>query len=114
MTWQLVDDPTLTNDDAFGASCPNAKVCVVTGTDWVGKAQPVPTASIVTTTDGGAQWRPANLRYVPVGMASVACPAVNRCVAAGGNVLADISLPVAPTTPTPTVARGSRGGVRAR
>jgi photosystem II stability/assembly factor-like uncharacterized protein len=113
-TWQVIDGPAQTNDDAFAASCPDAKVCVVAGTDWVGKTQPVPTASIVTTIDGGAQWRPAKMQYVPVGMASVACPAVNRCVAVGGNVLTRISLPVALRTPSKRARPGSGAGLRVR
>jgi photosystem II stability/assembly factor-like uncharacterized protein len=113
-TWQLAAGSVTTSDDAFAAACPDAKVCVVVGTNWVGKTQPVPTASIVATVDGAAQWLPATLQYIPVGMASVACPAVNECVAAGGNVLAHISLPVAIPTRHHKVAPGSRAGLRVR
>jgi photosystem II stability/assembly factor-like uncharacterized protein len=112
-TWQPVSGP-MAHDDAFAVSCPNAKTCVVVGVDWVGKTQPVPTGSIVATTDGGAQWRPARLRYVPVGLDSVACPAVNRCFAAGNNVLVRIALPVALPAPKHKVVPGTRAGSRVR
>ena len=111
VTWQLVSG-SVTGDDAFAASCPNKKICVVVGTDWVGSTQPTPTGGIVTTTDGGVQWRSASLRYVPVGMASVSCPAADECIAVGGNVLAHISLPV--TVPSSTAAARTRAGSRAR
>jgi hypothetical protein len=90
-TWQIL--PTAVPDDAFGIACPDAKVCVVVGTDWVGTPQPQPRGGIAATMDGGSQWQPASLKYVPVGMSSVACPTVNRCVAVGGNVLVRVSLP---------------------
>lgn len=109
-TWQLVNAGALTHDDAFAASCPNQKTCVVVGTDWVGTTEPIPTGSIVTTLDAGVQWRSATLHYIPVGMDSVSCPAVNRCVAAGGNVLAHLSLPVALAVPKPKVSPGTRAG----
>ena len=112
-TWQLTSG-SVTHDDAFSASCPNAKTCVVVGTDWKGTTQPIPTGSIVTTVDGGVQWRSATLRYVPVGMASVACPAVNHCVAVGGNLLVHISLPVKVPIPKAKVAPGTRAGSRVR
>jgi photosystem II stability/assembly factor-like uncharacterized protein len=110
-TWQVVEGPVV-HDDAFAASCPDPKTCVVVGTDWLGSTQPIPTGSIVTTLDAGVQWRSADHRYVPVAMASVACPAVNRCVAAGGNVLVHLSLPVTTAAPKPKVSPGSRAPVR--
>ena len=108
-TWQLVP-VAVTNDDAFGVACPEPKVCVVVGTDWVGHDSPVPSGGIVSTLDGGSAWRPATLRYVPVGLSSVACPAVDRCVAAGGNVLVRVTLPVKPPTPKRTTTPGTRAG----
>jgi hypothetical protein len=113
-TWEVADGPELAHDDAFAASCPNKKTCVVVGTDWVGKTQPLPTGSIVTTLDAGVQWRSATLHYIPVGMDSVSCPVVNRCVAVGGNVLAHLALPVALPVPKPKVAPGTRHGSGAR
>lgn len=112
-TWQVFDGPVI-HDDAFSASCPDAKTCVVVGTDWVGRTQPIPTGSITATLDAGVQWRSADLRFVPVAMASVACPAVNRCVAAGGNVLVHLSLPVTPPVRKPKVAPGTRAGAQVR
>ncbi|MGH8994830.1 MAG: hypothetical protein ACRDYB_02120 [Acidimicrobiales bacterium] len=82
------------HDDAFAASCPNAKTCVVVGTDWVGKSQPVPKGAVIASLDAGTLWRAATLRFVPVGMAAISCPRVNTCVAVGGNVLVHIVLPV--------------------
>ncbi len=96
-------------EDAYGVACPNTEVCVVVGTNWVGKTQPIPRGGIVSTIDGGTEWRAAELRYVPVGMFSVSCPVVDRCVAAGGDVLTRISLPVTPRAPKharPTVPGG--------
>lgn len=111
-SWQ-VDNGAVSGDDAFAAACPNQRTCVAVGTAWIGKAPPDPTASIVATLDAGAQWRPARLRYVPVGLAAVSCPAVNACVAVGGNVLVRISLPVKlPAKPSP--AHVGRRGIGAR
>jgi photosystem II stability/assembly factor-like uncharacterized protein len=106
-TWQLV---SATDDDAFGVACPESKVCVVVGTHWVGRDAPVPSGGIVSTLDGGTTWRPATLRYVPVGLSSVACPVVNQCVAAGGNVLVRVTLPVQPPPPKVTPTPGTRPG----
>ena len=110
-TWQLTTT-SVTSDDAFAASCPNAKTCVVVGTDWKGSTQPIPTAGIVATLDGGTRWRSASLRYVPVGMASLSCPAVDLCIAAGGNVFVHISLPVATPVPRSKAPNGIRAGSR--
>jgi photosystem II stability/assembly factor-like uncharacterized protein len=111
-TWQLALGST-THDDAFAVSCPDAKTCVVVGVNWVGQSQPIPTGSIVATLDGGGLWRSASLRYVPVGLDSVACPVVNRCFAVGGNVLVSISLPVALPAPKHGPP-GTRAGSRTR
>lgn len=108
-TWQM-DNAAVGGDDAFAAACPNPKTCIAVGTDWIGKAPPDPTASIVATLDGGLQWRPARLRYVPVGLASVSCPAVNVCVAVGGNVLVRVSLPVTAPAPKRGPSHGQRAG----
>jgi photosystem II stability/assembly factor-like uncharacterized protein len=112
-TWQF-DNAAVGRDDAFAAACPDQKTCVAVGTAWVGKSPPDPTASIVTTLDGGQQWRPARLRYVPVGLAAVSCPAVNSCFAVGGNVLVRVSLPVKPPLPksAPTHRQQAAAGVR--
>ncbi len=99
-TWAIASGWT-SGEDAYGIACPSAQVCVVVGTSWVGKTQPVPRGGIVSTLDGGAQWRTAKLRYVPVGVFAVACPVLNHCVAAGGNVLTRISLPLKPPPKKP-------------
>jgi hypothetical protein len=112
-TWQLVGG-SMPHDDAFSASCPSTRVCVVVGVDWVGNTNPIPTGSIVASTNGGASWRAATLRYVPVGLDSVACPAVNRCFAGGGNDLVGITLPVALPVPKPKVVPGTRAGSQMR
>jgi len=112
-TWQVVGGP-LAHDDAFSASCPSTTVCVVAGVDWVGNTNPIPTGSIVASTNGGATWRAATLHYVPVGLDSVVCPAVNRCFAGGGNDLVGIALAVALPVPKPKVVPGTRAGAQAR
>jgi len=112
-TWQLVAVP-VGRDDAFGVDCPNAKTCVTVGTDWIGTSQPVPSAGIVSTFDGGTVWRAADLKYVPVGMSSIDCPVLNRCVAAGGNVLVRISLPVSLPKPKPKPSPRNRPGAGLR
>jgi photosystem II stability/assembly factor-like uncharacterized protein len=106
-TWVLVT-ASIAHDDAFGTACPNAKTCIVVGTNWVGKTQPSPTGSIVTTLNGGGLWRQAALKFDPVGLAAIACPAVNSCVAVGGNVLVHVTLPVTPPAPKPKVTPGVR------
>ncbi len=103
-TWQILP-PSVPDNDASGIACPGPNVCVVVGTDWVGTAQPQPRAGIVASTDGGRQWQQASLKYVPVGLSSVACPVVTQCVAAGGNVLVRVSLPAEP--PAPSSAPGT-------
>jgi photosystem II stability/assembly factor-like uncharacterized protein len=112
-TW-TVATPWTPSDDAYGVACPNTKTCVIVGTSWVGKSQPIPRGGIVSTLNGGTQWRAAKLRYVPVGIAAVTCPIVDNCVAAGGNVLIKISLPVKPPAPKHKVHPGapSAAGLR--
>ena len=110
-TWQVVG-ASMPRDDAFSASCPSAQVCVVVGVDWVGTTTPIPTGSVVASTNGGASWRAATLRYVPVGLDSVVCPAVDRCFAGGGNDLVGISLAVALPVPKPRVVPRTRAPVR--
>jgi photosystem II stability/assembly factor-like uncharacterized protein len=112
-TWALVN-VSVPHDDAFGTACPNAKTCVVVGTNWVGTTQPAPTGSVVTTLNGGGLWRQATLKFDPVGLSSIACPAVNRCVAAGGNVLVRVTLPVKPPAPKRAVTPGTRAGSQVR
>jgi photosystem II stability/assembly factor-like uncharacterized protein len=112
-TWTIAS-PWVPSDDAYGVACPNAKTCVAVGTSWVGKTQPIPRGGIVSTLNGGARWRTAQLHYVPVGIAAVTCPIVDNCVAAGGNVLIRISLPVTPPTPRKTVRPGARPGAGVR
>lgn len=111
--WQVLP-VSARGDDAFGVACPEHKVCVVVGTDWVGHGRPVPEGGILSTLDGGQTWRPATLRYVPVGLSSVACPAVNECVAAGGDVLVRVTVPVKPPPPKhpTTTATRPAGSVR--
>jgi photosystem II stability/assembly factor-like uncharacterized protein len=110
-TWQVL--PVAAHDDAFGVACPEPKVCVVVGTDWIGQSDPVPSGGVVSTLDGGTTWRSATLHYVPVGLASIACPLVNQCVAAGGDLLVRVALPVKPQPPKKTTpTSGGRGGVR--
>jgi len=111
-TWQTAT-ASVGRDDAFGAACPDFRTCLVVGTDWDGKPQPAPIGSIMASLDGGRQWRAAVLRYVPVGMASVSCPAVNHCEAVGGNVFVRITLPVKPV-PTHKATPGTRAGVGTR
>ncbi len=105
-SWTIV--PRNLPDDAYGVACPEATVCLVVGTDWVGKDPPRPTGAILATLDGGRSWRAARLRYVPVGVAAVACPVVDRCLAAGGNVLVTVTLPVHPP-PAPAPRAGIAG-----
>ena len=112
-TWALVTT-AIPHDDAFGTACPNAKTCVVVGTNWVGNTQPAPTGGIVATLDGGNLWRPATLKFDPVGLSAIACPAVNSCMAVGGDVLVHVTLPVKPPAPKPTVTPGTRAGARTR
>jgi photosystem II stability/assembly factor-like uncharacterized protein len=98
-SWAILTDSL--PDDAYGVACPEAKVCLVVGTDWVGKDPARPTAAIRATLNGGRSWRPARLRYVPVGMSAVACPVPDHCLAAGGNVLVQVALPVRPSPSRP-------------
>lgn len=51
---------------------------------------------------------------MPVGVAAVTCPIVDDCLAAGGNVLIKISLPVTPPAPKKTVHPGARVGAGVR
>ncbi len=112
VTWQIAS-AGVAHVDAFGVGCPQAKVCVVVGTDWAASTPPQPSAGIVDTVDGGGSWRRATLKYVPVGLSSIACPTYNRCVGAGGNVLVSISLPVkAPKKPSKPNSRAGATGVR--
>jgi photosystem II stability/assembly factor-like uncharacterized protein len=102
-TWTAITAPPGI-DDAFAVSCPTASTCASVGTVWTRPTASTPTTpqtptgSVVTTTDGGVTWHPPETRYIPVGLTDVDCPISTSCVAAGGNTLARLVLPL----PKPT------------
>jgi photosystem II stability/assembly factor-like uncharacterized protein len=83
-------------DDAFGVSCPVSSRCVAVGTRWAQTTPPTPFAAVATTADRGSTWRSAKARFVPFGLAAVACPTATTCVAVGGDLVAALRWP-APT-----------------
>jgi photosystem II stability/assembly factor-like uncharacterized protein len=96
-TFTAATDPT-DLDDGFGVSCPVAGACAAVGTFWTPDNPPTPVAGVVTTLDGGVSWTTPRTRYVPLGLASVDCPAPTSCVAVGGDVIARIALPTSAAT----------------
>jgi photosystem II stability/assembly factor-like uncharacterized protein len=101
-------------DDGFGISCPATDACAAVGTQWTTDTPPTPEAGVVTTLDGGTIWTTPLTRFVPVGLAGVACPTQASCVAVGGDVIARIALPGSasdrsrPTTGTSNPVVGHR------
>lgn len=91
--------------DAFGLACPSTATCTVVGTGWTADTPPAPTGAVATSTDAGGSWRAAAGRYLPLGLTSVACPSTTRCVAAGNDVLATVTVPPAPRRPRRDRAR---------
>ncbi|MGH9043360.1 MAG: WD40/YVTN/BNR-like repeat-containing protein [Acidimicrobiales bacterium] len=91
-SWSVARAPL--GDDGFGVACPNQKACLIVGTRWTASDPRQPTPAIVATVDDGLSWHDSISKFVPVGMDAVACPVANRCVAAGGNVLASVDLPI--------------------
>jgi hypothetical protein len=91
LNWVLEHEPS-SIDDIFGASCDDEYACAVVGTVWVPSAPPTPTVGIATTTSGGFSWTKPTTLYLPTGLDAVDCLSPTTCLAAGGNVLARITL----------------------
>jgi photosystem II stability/assembly factor-like uncharacterized protein len=99
VTWQAEPHSSAV-DDAFAVSCSTKLVCVIVGTVWIPVSPPTPVGGVITSSDGGATWRPARLQYVPESMVAVDCVSAATCVAAGANLLAHIALPVKKAKPS--------------
>ena len=89
-TWTASVAPPLDDVDALG--CPSAQRCVMVGGRWVGLPA-ISVGAVATSTDAGGTFSPAQAAYAPLPLVAVDCPTASRCVAAGGDTLARITLP---------------------
>ena len=91
-------------DDIFGIACPSPSVCVMVGTNWVGTPA-VGTGAVAHSSDGGADFTASATEYTPLALTGLSCPTTQRCVAVGGDTVAQITLP--PTTSSAPAGHGS-------
>lgn len=82
-------------DDVFGVACPSARVCAMVGTEWKGTPA-VGTGAVAQSGDAGTTFKMSSSAYVPLTLTALSCPNATRCVAAGGDTLARITV-VTPT-----------------
>ena len=97
-TWTASVAPPL--DDVYALGCPSAQLCIMVGGRWVGLPA-ISVGAVATSTDGGGTFSSAKTAYAPLPLAAVDCPTTSRCIAAGGDTVARITLP----TPAPSPAR---------
>jgi len=91
-TWTSVPAPDGL-DDIFSIDCPTATSCIAVGTRWTSSKPPTPVGGAVVSTDAGASWAVPPLRYLPSDITAVTCPTGTECLAAGGDVVAQVTLP---------------------
>lgn len=95
-TWTAASAPPPI-DDVYGVECPSARVCAMVGTAWKG-TPPVGTGAVAQSGDAGATYKVSSTAYVPLTLTALSCPDATRCIAAGGDTLARITV-IAPTPP---------------
>jgi photosystem II stability/assembly factor-like uncharacterized protein len=88
-------------DDGLGVSCPAPNRCTVVGTHWTQTIPGTPLPAVATTDDLGTTFTVPTKEFLPNSLVAVACPTTRVCAAAGGGVLATVTLP-------PPVRHGSR------
>ncbi len=81
-------------DDVYGVECPSDRVCAMVGIEWKG-TPPVGTGAVAQSGDAGTTFKVSSSAYVPLALTALSCPDATRCVAAGGNTVARITV-VAP------------------
>ena len=79
-------------DDPFAVACPSFGTCATVGTTWTAAKPPSPEGGVATTSGEGSRWKPARARYVAAGLAAISCPAADRCLAVGNDLLVSIDL----------------------
>jgi hypothetical protein len=91
-SWSAVPGPQPVND-IFALGCPSATGCAMSGTNWSGTPT-IGTGAVAETSNAGATVTLSTTAYAPLTLTSMACPTPESCVAAGGDTLARITLPV--------------------
>ena len=81
-------------EDVYGVECPSDRVCAMVGIEWKG-TPPVGTGAVAQSGDAGTTFKVSSSAYVPLALTALSCPDATRCVAAGGNTVARITV-VAP------------------
>jgi len=95
MTWSAATAPPV--DDSYGMACPTAQLCALVGANWSGSPA-VAAGAVAQSHDGGSTFSLSSAAYAPIPLTAVACPSRAACVAAGGDVVARITLVQPPAT----------------
>lgn len=78
-------------DDVFGIACPSARVCALVGTKWSGQPA-VATGAVAESRNGGSTFAAAAAAYIPLALSALSCPTASRCIAVGGDTVAQVTL----------------------
>jgi hypothetical protein len=78
-------------DDVFGIACPSTRVCAIVGTKWSGQPA-VATGAVAESRNGGSTFAAASAAYIPLALSALSCPTASRCIAVGGDTVAQVTL----------------------